>query len=60
MRLDLPLPETPVTTVSVPSGISAVTSLRLWPRAPSMRIAGPLPGRRSPGAGVGTLRAPVR
>ena len=34
IRLDLPEPETPVTQVKVPSGIAAVTSLRLLARAP--------------------------
>ena len=38
ISVDLPEPETPVTQVIRPSGISAVTFLRLLPRAPSMRI----------------------
>ena len=35
--VDLPPPETPVTQVKSPSGIVAVTFLRLLPRAPTMR-----------------------
>ena len=34
MRLDLPLPDTPVTQVRRPTGIFAVTPRRLWARAP--------------------------
>ena len=34
-KVDLPPPETPVTPVKVPSGISAVTFFRLLPRAPT-------------------------
>ena len=34
-KVDLPPPETPVTAVKVPSGISAVTFFRLLPRAPT-------------------------
>ena len=37
MRLDLPLPLTPVTHVSRPRGTSAVTARRLWARAPTTR-----------------------
>src|SRR5437763_16664810 len=33
-RLDLPEPERPVTTMSLSRGISTVTFLRLWTRAP--------------------------
>jgi hypothetical protein len=39
----LPEPDTPVTQVNRPTGISTVTSLRLLPLAPSMRRA--CPGR---------------
>ena len=36
-RVDLPPPETPVMQVNVPSGIEAVTFLRLLARAPLIR-----------------------
>ena len=36
MSEDFPLPDTPVTTVKVPSGIFAVTFLRLWCVQPAM------------------------
>lgn len=39
-RLDLPEPDTPVTTVSARCGTSQRISRRLWVRAPSMRIGG--------------------
>jgi hypothetical protein len=35
MRLDLPLPDTPVMQVSKPTGISAVAFFRLCARAPT-------------------------
>ena len=43
--VDLPPPETPVTQVKSPSGIVAVTFLRLLPRAPT--IASSRPGSRA-------------
>ena len=36
MSVDFPEPETPVTTVSVPNGISAVTFLRLFSLHPEI------------------------
>ena len=57
-RLDLPEPETPVTTVNVPNSIFAVTFLRLLARAPVM-VSAPRPGRRR-SAGSSTMRAPAR
>src|ERR1700722_3760358 len=44
--VDFPEPETPVTTVSRPSGIETSTFFRLWPCAPRMAIALPLGERR--------------
>ncbi len=41
MRLDLPDPETPVTAVKRPMGISAVTWSRLWARALTRRMTRP-------------------
>ena len=38
-RLDLPLPDTPVTTTSLPRGISIVMFLRLLTLAPLINIA---------------------
>ena len=35
-KVDLPPPDTPVTAVKVPSGMSAVTFFRLLPRAPTI------------------------
>ena len=57
--VDLPPPETPVTQVKRPSGISAVTFLRLLPRAPTSFSARPLLGLRRL-AGTGTDGSPVR
>ena len=58
IRVLLPPPETPVTQVKVPSGMSAVTVFRLLPRAPTMRIMrSRLIGRR---AGTGMPRRPER
>ena len=58
-KVDLPPPETPVTAVKVPSGISAVTSFRLLPRAPTTLMRRPfLPGRRA--AGVAISSSPDR
>ena len=44
--VDLPLPETPVTTISVPSGNSTSMLARLCSRAPRTTRLSPLPGRR--------------
>ena len=55
---DLPLPETPVTQMSVPRGSSTVTCLRLLPEAPTRRIVLPLPWRRT--VGTASLRSPRR
>jgi len=54
--VDFPLPETPVTTVSMASGMSAFTSFRLCWRAPRIASCLPLPLRRA--AGIGMLCAP--
>ena len=54
VKLDLPEPETPVTQVKVPSGIAALTSLRLLAVAPVRTSFLPEPLRRA--AGIGTLR----
>ena len=57
-RLDLPEPETPVTTVNVPNSIFAVTFRRLLARAPVI-FRHPRPGlRRSSGRRI--IRLPVR
>jgi len=47
MRLDLPLPDTPVMAVMTPAGISTSIERRLFALAPIMRI----PGRMRPGRG---------
>src|SRR5215831_28778 len=49
--VDLPLPDTPVTTVNAPRGMSTVTPRRLCSRAPMMRIA-PRPDFILPGDAV--------
>ena len=55
----MPPPETPVTAVKVPSGISAETFLRLLPVAPVMARRRPFAaGRRS--SGTSMPRAPER
>ena len=57
-KVDLPPPETPVTQVNRPSGISAVTFFRLLPRAPASRSTRcGFFGRRS---GTAISRAPER
>ncbi len=48
-RLDLPAPETPVTTVNTPSGKATSMSLRLFSRAPAI-VSQPLATRRVAGA----------
>ena len=59
ISVDLPEPETPVTQVRRPIGISAVTFCRLFSVAPTMRIALPFCGaRRLVGSGI--CRAPER
>ncbi len=58
VKLDLPEPETPVTQVNVPSGIEAVTFLRLLAVAPERVSFLPVPLRRT--AGIGTERRPLR
>ena len=56
--VDLPPPETPVTQVNTPSGMAAVTSLRLLPRAPTTRRTRFMSvGRRF---GTGMPRRPLR
>ena len=54
----LPLPDTPVTAVNVPSGNSTSRPLRLCWRAPLTTRRLPLPVRRS--LGMGTMRSPRR
>jgi hypothetical protein len=39
VREDFPEPETPVTTISLFRGIVTVTFLRLWTRAPRIRMS---------------------
>ena len=55
----LPLPETPVTAVNVPSGNVTSRSLRLCSRAPLTTSCLPLPFRRSFGIGTVALAAEV-
>ncbi len=57
--VDLPPPETPVTQVNRPSGISAVTFFRLLPVAPTTRSRLPFCGGRRK-SGIGISRAPDR
>ena len=57
-RLDLPEPETPVTTVKVPNSIFAVTFLRLLQEAPVI-LSAPRPGLRR-FSGTRIIRLPVR
>src|SRR5258705_13373424 len=52
VRLDLPLPLTPVTQVKVARGKAAVTCLRLLAVAPWTVTCLPLPLRRGGGGGV--------
>ena len=56
--VDLPLPETPVTAVNVPSGTVKSTFLRLCSRAPFTVSFLTLPLRRF--FGTGTTRSPRR
>ena len=59
VSVDLPEPETPVTQVRRPMGISAVTFCRLFSVAPTMRIVLPFSGaRRLVGSGI--CRVPER
>ena len=53
----LPEPETPVNAVSRRFGISTLTSLRLFTRAPCTRISSWLSARCGAGAGVGFMPA---
>ncbi len=55
--VDLPEPETPVTTVNSPSGKDTSNSFKLLWRAPRTVIALPLGVRRSLGTGI--FRAPL-
>ena len=55
--VDLPEPDTPVTAVKTPSGMSTSTPLRLCWEAPSIRTW-PLGLRRS--AGISIRRVPLR
>ena len=50
--VDLPDPLTPVTQVSVLSGIATSIFFRLCSLAPSTRIRWPVPRRRSRGTGI--------
>jgi hypothetical protein len=50
---DFPDPDTPVTAMKMPSGISTVMSRRLWARAPSIvSFACGVIGRRSARTGI--------
>ena len=51
MRVDLPDPETPVTQLKMPSGISTLRFLRLCARAPVIRRPA-VPVRRRFGTGI--------
>ena len=51
-REDLPLPETPVTQVKVPSGTEMSMFFRLFSRAPRTVRSFPLPGRRAAGTSM--------
>ena len=52
MSEDLPLPDTPVTTTSSPSGISTSIFLRLFSHAPRMIRLLPFPALRLSGTGI--------
>ena len=54
-RVDLPLPETPVTTVRTPSGNETLISLRLFPLAPTTETNLSEPGRRRSGTAMRRL-----
>ena len=56
--VDLPEPLTPVMQMNLPSGNSAVTFLRLLPRAPRITIRSPVPLRSV--SGIPIRRRPVR
>ena len=58
MRVDLPEPDTPVTTMSFPSGNSTSISFKLLPFAPLIQMLLPLPSRRF--AGNSMARLPFR
>ena len=58
VKLDLPLPDTPVMQVKVPSGMLAVTPRRLLAVALWTVSCLPVPLRRF--AGTGTARVPFR
>lgn len=58
IRLDFPLPETPVTHMNLPNGNSAVTFLRLFPFAPFNKILLPFPERLT--AGISILARPFQ
>ena len=51
-RLDLPLPDTPVTHTNMPSGMVTSMFFRLFARAPRTTSALPLPGRREAGTSM--------
>ena len=51
-REDLPLPDTPVTTVKVPSGNSTSMWRRLFSAAPTTFKSLPFPGRRTAGTSI--------
>ena len=54
-KVDLPEPDTPVTTISLPSGNSTLRFFRLFSSAPVMVIFFPLPLRLSNGTGTNFL-----
>ena len=55
IRLDFPLPDTPVTQIKQPNGKRAVTFFKLFPVAPFSTIALPLPCRRFSGTDISCL-----
>ena len=57
--VDLPEPETPVTTVSSPSGKVTSMSLSCCARAPRTVTFAPLGGRREPGTAISRAAADV-
>jgi len=54
-KVDFPLPETPVMQTNFPSGISTLTSFKLFSVAPMICNFLPLPGRRRFGIEISSL-----
>ena len=55
MRVDLPLPLTPLMPMNIPSGKSTSRFLRLLPLAPFRPSVRPLPLRLADGTGIDSL-----